>query len=164
MTEEKVRSVMDRFYKQIPSEKHSELTNLLIEAPDEAYAQIMSLPIKRKGVTLLFSLFLGGVGADRFYLNSSSLGVANGDKVLGGFKLGATVLWLIFEFLYVSSSNSGNASNFLFAVALLISLIRGVWGIADWFLTYKKAKQINFDDCAEILKSFTNVKNNNKAA
>jgi TM2 domain-containing membrane protein YozV len=102
---------------------------MLAEAPDSCVNEVLQAPIKRKGVTLALSIFLGGIGIDRFYL---------GDKRLGIAKIAMTVATLLF-------------SRVVF-LGELISIARSIWGIVDIFLTYKKSKELNYNELYSILK------------
>jgi hypothetical protein len=152
VTEENVKLAMERFSKQIPAENQGYFLTLLKEASDDAYEQIMTMPMKMKGTTLLLSIFLGGVGADRFYLNSSSLGVENGDRTLGGFKLGGTAVVCVSSLIYYLAAKGGAPTGFLLFVSMFLGALRYLWNFIDYFLTYKKAKLINYEKAIGILK------------
>ncbi|MDF7666848.1 TM2 domain-containing protein [Orbaceae bacterium ESL0727] len=82
------------------------LKNKLEHLPEGRQTDIQTISLKSPIITLILSLLLGGLAADRFYL---------GDICLGIIKL------ITFFFL-----------------------IGVIWVVIDWFLTYRKAKTINF--------------------
>lgn len=122
MTKERVLVAMEKFRKAIPSYQDEALKKLLEEADDNCMDELMFLPLKGKIKTLMFSIFLGGIGIDRFYLGDTGLGISK------------IVIRLIVLFT--------SAIPF---VSLIGSLVSTIWGIADIFLTYKKAKEINIE-------------------
>ena len=130
MTPNRITVALEKYAKQIPGENISIFQNYLKEASDDCMDEFMWLPIKGKTKTLLFSIFLGGIAVDRFYV---------GDKGVGAAKL-------IFRLLSVTILSG------IPIVGLLASLASSIWCFADIFITYKIAKQINYDNLTEFLK------------
>ncbi len=128
MTKERVMVAMEKFKDAIPSYQDDAIKKLLEEADDNCMDALMSLPLKGKVKALLLSIFLGGAGIGRFYL---------GDIGLGFTKI---VLRLIPLFT--------TSVPFL---GLFGALVNTIWEIADIFLTYKKAKEINFERLSSFL-------------
>ena len=82
MTQEKVNGCMMMFQQHIPEEKTLLLRKYLEDADERCYEHLISMPLKSSVMTLLLSIFLGGIGADRFYIGDTGLGVA---KLLVGW-------------------------------------------------------------------------------
>lgn len=122
MTQNRVAVALEKYEKQIPADNVYFFKKYLQEASDDCMDEFMSLPIKGKTKTLLFSIFLGGIAVDRFYI---------GDIGIGAIKL---ILRLLVALL------SGTA-----LLGSILSLISAIWSIADIFITYKIAKKINYD-------------------
>lgn len=56
--------------------------NALTHASDEQFTRLCIAPVKNPMTVLLFSIFLGGLGVDRFYIGDTGLGIA---KLLVGW-------------------------------------------------------------------------------
>ncbi len=82
------------------------ISKQLDSVQDDKLETLILFKLKSPVLTLIFSLFLGCFGVDRFYL---------GDVILGILK----IIFGAFTF--------------------------GIWYFLDFFLTYKKSKQINFN-------------------
>ena len=123
MTPNRVTVAIEKYKPQIPSGYEGMFRNALEEADDRCMDEFMFLPIKRKGVTLALSLFLGHLGLDHFYL---------GNKKKGVMKLACFVMTTI-----LSSSNASGATA-LFGIAL------GIWCLVDIFKNHKRATYINY--------------------
>lgn len=129
MTPNRVTVALEKYEKLIPKEYIFNFQEYLKEASDDCMDKLMSLPTKGTIKTLLFSIFLGGIGVDRFYVEDKGVGVA---KLI--FRLLATFL-------------SGVA-----VLGLILGLASSIWCIADIFITYKIAKQINYERLTAFLK------------
>lgn len=75
MEKEKVNAILMQYKDTIPSEKLSYLKSALEKASDSAYDSLSMCKAYNITTTLLLSLLLGGVGADRFYLGDTGLGI-----------------------------------------------------------------------------------------
>jgi hypothetical protein len=71
-----------RFKGLIPSEKIFEFRDLLLKADDSAYDRLNLIPTYDPTVVLLCSIFVGGLGVDRFIIGDIGLGVC---KLLFGW-------------------------------------------------------------------------------
>ncbi|MGN1062338.1 MAG: TM2 domain-containing protein, partial [Candidatus Scatosoma sp.] len=54
----------------------------LNNAPDEKYNSLVNVSLKSSTTTLLLSIFLGGIGVDRFYIGDTGTGIC---KLLFGW-------------------------------------------------------------------------------
>lgn len=121
MTPNRITVALEKYQKHVPEEDLLQLRRALELAYDECLDEFMFLPIKKKTTTLLLSLFLGGIAADRFYLGNYGLAFSK----------------LIFRVVSI----------FMSAVPILglvMSIISGIWCFADIFLTYKETKAMNY--------------------
>ena len=82
MTNEKIAAIISQVGSQIGETDRLTLRSVLASADDSKYPLIMSVPLKSPTTTLLLSIFLGGLGADRFYIGDSGVGVC---KLLFGW-------------------------------------------------------------------------------
>ena len=88
MEQAKVQSAMSLFNEHIPQERLYTFKQMLEKADDEKYNELMTIPMKSTITTLLLSVFLGWIGADRFYVGDTGLGVV---KLLFGWLTFGTV-------------------------------------------------------------------------
>lgn len=94
--------------------------------------ELLQKPIKKKVITILLAIFLGGIGVDRFYVGDTRMGIA---KLLG------TIVVLLSRLVPVP---------FLY---LILNIANGIWKFVDIFFSYKKGQEKNGDEAMEIIKS-----------
>ena len=94
MEQHLVTQVLFALKDKIPSNKVLELKKLLDRAPNSAFNKISNIKFKSVTITYLLAAFLGGFGADRFYIGDIGLGVAK--LLLGWATLGIWPLVDIF--------------------------------------------------------------------
>ena len=82
MTDENVKQVLMAIGDKVPEEKLPLLKNSLAAAPDSKVDEILCANLHNPTHILLFSIFLGGLGVDRFMIGDTGLGVA---KLLFGW-------------------------------------------------------------------------------
>ena len=82
MTSDKVDFLLMNFKGLVPETGMPALRNALLRADESAASRIMLVPLKNPTTTLLFSIFLGEFGVDRFYVGDVGLGVG---KLLVGW-------------------------------------------------------------------------------
>lgn len=76
MDSNKVNSIIMSLKDSLPAEKIILVKDKLEKADDSVFDVIICMDIKSPTTTLLFSIFLGGFGVDRFYIGDTGLGVA----------------------------------------------------------------------------------------
>ena len=93
----------------IPDEKVMSFRNTLTKSEASDLSFISMIPLKNPTTTLLFSIFLGGLGVDRFYIGDTGVGVAK--LLLSSFTLG---IWpLVDIFLCYKKAKELNYYNLL---------------------------------------------------
>ncbi len=112
MKEENVRQILGIVGDKVPEEKIMVLKNKLATVTDDKVDEILCASLYNPTHILLFSVFLGGFGVDRFMIGDTGLGVG---KLLLGW---ATC---------------------------------GIWPLIDIFISYKKAKEKNFNKIMMLL-------------
>ena len=75
MTREKVVYFVGMNRDKFPPDRMNVLMQWLNGAPDCAEAELFSIPLKNPTSILLFSIFLGGLGVDRFVVGDTAIGV-----------------------------------------------------------------------------------------
>lgn len=60
----------------IPEESILNFRNMLEEASDKSYDNLVAVPLKKTVTTLILSIFLGGLAVDRFYIGDVGVGIA----------------------------------------------------------------------------------------
>ena len=112
MTEANVRQVMTLISGKVPEEKMLVLKSKLANASDDKIDEIMCLKLYNPVSVLLFSIFLGGLGIDRFIIGDTGLGVAK--LLVGGLTLG---IWPFIDIFI--SFNKAKEKNFNNVMQLL---------------------------------------------
>ena len=85
---EMVDVYLDSIRKNIPADCVSELRTALLRLTPEKFERVRATPLRGTTATILFAIFLGGFGVDRFYAGDIALGVLK--LFFGSFTLG---LW-----------------------------------------------------------------------
>lgn len=104
MKEESVRQILSMVSDKLPEKKLMVLKNKLADADDSKYDEIACANLHNPTHILLFSIFLGGFGVDRFMIGDVGLGVA---KLLFGW-LTCGIWPLIDIFMSYKSSKEKN--------------------------------------------------------
>lgn len=112
MESTKVTALLAQYKEQIPSEQILVFKDAISKADDRAYDSLMTVPLKNPTTTLLLSIFLGGLGVDRFFVGDVGLGVAK--LLLGWFTFG---IWPIVDiFFCYKKAKVVNLQNLLSAI------------------------------------------------
>lgn len=138
MNENRITVACEHFGKYIPKLRMDYFRDLLKDAPDDCLDSLMAIPMKKPVATLLFSIFLGGLGVDRFYL---------GDNKMGGWKLALSLFCAIgirIIDLMVSAMEVPGLSVVVSLLSLGLGIWRTVWGWFDIFVLYRRAKESNY--------------------
>ena len=94
MTEERVMEVLGVIKDKVPEEKYVTIKNRLRAASDSLADEILSVKLHGPVGIILLSVFLGGIGVDRFVIGDVGLGV--GKLLVGWLTLGIWPLIDIF--------------------------------------------------------------------
>lgn len=94
LSPEKADMLLMNFRNFIPEERVPAFRYALGKANANCYTALGMTPLKNPTTVLLFSIFLGGFGVDRFYIGDTGMGVAK--LLVGGFTLGIWPLVDIF--------------------------------------------------------------------
>ncbi|MBQ9239343.1 MAG: TM2 domain-containing protein [Treponema sp.] len=76
--------------KKLPAEKTVIVREKMAQVDDSRYATLSSIEFKEPTTMLLISIFIGGLGVDRFMMGETGMGIL---KLLTGGLCG--ILWLI---------------------------------------------------------------------
>ena len=105
----KVAAILAQYKDSIPEDQLLAFKAALEKADEGAYERLMTVPIKNATTTILLSVFLGGLGIDRFYIGDTGVGVAK--LLLGGLTWG---IWpLIDIFVCHNAAKEKNLQNLL---------------------------------------------------
>lgn len=132
MHESKVLIAKQKYQDDLYESDVYKFERALKRADDKCFEELMNISIKSKVATLMFSLFLGTFGVDRFYLGDVALGIT---KLLS---------WTVFSVL-ISSIDVIAGIVFLLSVA--------VWCFVDTFVCWNRSKDINYDMLMSFLKA-----------
>lgn len=124
MTENRIRLLNEKYLKQIPSYAAVDFSRACAAADDSCFEVAINVPVKSKVVTAILSLFLGGLGVDRFYIGDIGLGCA---KLI--------VRILSFILLLVPALN---------VIGVIAVWVSSIWCFIDIFVAYKKCKLKNY--------------------
>lgn len=109
MTEENIRLVLSTTAGKLPEDKIMLFRNRLMVVPDARVDEIICTPLYDPTHILLFSIFLGGFGVDRFLIDDVGLGVAK--LLLGSLTCG---IWpLIDIFMSYKAAKEKNFSKLM---------------------------------------------------
>ena len=85
MQEEKSNQLFYQYKDSVPGDRAAQLKGMLDAAPDSCYNTLATVKTHSPVVILIISIFLGGLGIDRFMLGDIGLGVC---KLLFGWVTG----------------------------------------------------------------------------
>lgn len=111
MNEQKVNMFLMSNQKYLPSEKTVFIKEKLLQADDSKFLLASSIEFKDPTTILLVSLFLGGLGVDRFMLGETGMGVL---KLLTGGVCG--ILTVIDWFSVQKKAKEINYNNLMLAL------------------------------------------------
>ena len=111
MEQQKVDMFIMMNNKYFPESQISTIRERLLACDDSKLFMLQTVQFKDPVTTLLFSLFIGGWGVDRFYIGDTGLGIA---KLLtcGGFGIWAIIDW----FLIMDATREKNLERLLAVV------------------------------------------------
>lgn len=94
MTQDKVDMYIANYAKFFPSDKVFLLKDKLVACDDSKYVMLASIDLKDPTTILIVSIFLGGLGIDRFMIGDVGMGIL---KLLTGGLCGVLTLidWFV---------------------------------------------------------------------
>lgn len=113
MEKEKVNLILAQYKGYIPQDKILYLKSVLEKAEDSTYENILVTKMHSHTDTLILSIFLGGLGIDRFYIGDVGLGVC---KLLFGWLTFG--IWPFVDIFY--SYKRAKAKNFENLLATIV--------------------------------------------
>lgn len=113
MTDDKIAAIAAHFGPSLGDTDALALRQTLKSVPDSNYSLIMATPTKSPVTTVILSIFLGGLGVDRFYVGDIGLGVA---KLLLGW-LTCGIWYLVDIFLCYKKAKQVNMKKLTMAIA-----------------------------------------------
>ena len=131
MTPNRVQVAIEKYGKKIPADSITSFKRHLMDADDSCMDEFMFLTVKSPLTTILFSIFLGGIGVDWFYLKNTSRGLVKIFLPL--------ILSIIAAVLTAVAPPIGIIANLALRIGVLI------WRIVDCFNAYKYCKSFNYD-------------------
>lgn len=112
MVENKVNELFMYYKDNVPKDKALMFKSALKDADDSKYDNVMAVKIHNSTTIILMSVFLGGLGIDRFLIGDTGLGVAK--LLLGWATFG---VWpLIDIFFCYKKAKEINLQNLLLAL------------------------------------------------
>lgn len=109
----------------------------LEDVPEENVDAIRNVKLKKPTGTLLFSIFLGGIGVDRFYVGDVGIGVAKLVSNVIAYLI--VIIPIVFPMFGVEISLVG-----IKELGILASIVMNIWHYVDLYYTYKTTKLINY--------------------
>lgn len=103
-------------------------------------SSLAMIKLKSHVVGLVLGLFLGVVGADRFYKGDIGMGIAK------------LVLYILGYVLLIFGASSYSTA--LMVIGGIMIFAAGVWVLVDWFLVWKGIKKDNLNKIMTALNSF----------
>lgn len=144
MEEQKVNALMGRISRKILPARRAEVKQKMRAAEDSAYAEIVSMRLRSKGVTVVLAVFLGWLGADRFYA---------GSVVTGIFKLLLALICGTLEALRYTLL----PLPLLGLAGLIVGGVLALWIIIDWFVSFRAGLRRNYVKIALCLEKHAAV-------
>ncbi len=137
MTPNRVQVAIEKYGDKIPAKNHDAFRTALKGASNECMDTFMFLPTKSPIATLLFSIFLGQFGVDRFYIGDVGYGLL---KIFGPMVLGFinAIILMIVPPLGILTS-------------LALYLIIFIWFVMEIFMAYRDCKRLNYDRLVSFL-------------
>ena len=125
MDAQKVDNILFSIREMIPAESVEEVRSRLLAADDSKASAVIAADLKNPTTILIISLFLGGLGVDRFMI---------GDTMWGAIKLiiNLSICFISFLLMFV-------------LIGYLTIWFAYVPAIIDWFLIQKATKQKNYE-------------------
>lgn len=112
MDTNKANALFVQYKDIVPSEQEPLLQSALRNAPDGLYENVATIKTYKKGTVILLSIFLGGLGVDRFYIGDVGLGIA---KLLFGWAT-AGLWWFIDIFVCVKKAKEKNMKKIMMSL------------------------------------------------
>lgn len=155
MEKEKSNSLFLQYRDLVPDNTVLKLKKSLDQSNDDCEDELMMTKTYNPTTVLLFSIFLGGFGVDRFYIKDIGMGVCKLIFVPAFIIMKILIAVLASSVLSMKTAESAaSAVTFIYIMGIISNVMLIAWIIiylVDIFLCLKKCKEKNFTNIMSVL-------------
>lgn len=146
MDNNRIYQIMGVLRDKITPQQNFIVSETLKKTDDKAFTELMSLSYKNTLINILLGIFLGGYGANRFYV---------GDKKIGIVKLILGVIFTVFNvIIFIMALQNYQLVLVLDLIYTLLLTAYGIFNIFDIFMCLKVGKNINYEMIMKTLEKY----------